>query len=74
MGEPVKQCAGEPLGTEDFGPFLESQVSGHHKAMMLIGPADNLKKQFGSGLGEGNIFESIDRKVMEYLELVPPGL
>jgi len=55
VSEPVKQCAGEPLRAKDFGPFLEGQVSGHHKAMMLIGPADDLEEQFGAGLGEGNI-------------------
>jgi hypothetical protein len=23
MGEPVQECSGEPLGAEDFGPFIE---------------------------------------------------
>ena len=69
MGEPIKQCAGESLRTKDFRPFLESQVSGHHQAMMLIGPADDLEEQFGSRLGERNVSQFIDDQEMESLEL-----
>ena len=28
VGEPVQQGAGEPLGAEDLGPFVEGQVAG----------------------------------------------
>ena len=28
MGEPVEQGAGQPLGAEDLGPFIERQVRG----------------------------------------------
>ena len=28
MGEPVEQRAGEPLGTEHAGPFVEREVRG----------------------------------------------
>ena len=28
MGQPVEQCAGEALGAEDFGPFIEGQIAG----------------------------------------------
>ncbi len=49
MSEPVQQGAGEPLGAKNFRPFLEGQAGGHHEAVMLIGPADNLKEQFGPG-------------------------
>ena len=28
VGEPVKQSAGEPLGTEHVGPLVEGQVGG----------------------------------------------
>ncbi len=44
VSEPVKQCAGEPLGAEDLGPFLEGQIGGHHEAMVFIGPTDDLKE------------------------------
>ena len=60
MSEPVQEGPGEPLGAKDLGPFLEGQVRGQHEAVMLIGPAYNLKKQFGSGFREGNISEFIN--------------
>ena len=41
---------------------------------MLIGPADNLEKQFGSSLGEGNISEFIDDQQMESLKLFEQAL
>ena len=69
MSEPVKQCPGEPLGAEDLGPFLEGQVCGHHEAVMLIGPADDFKKQFGPGFREGNVSQFIDDQKVESLKL-----
>jgi hypothetical protein len=62
VSEPVQQGAGEPLGAKDFRPFLEGQVRGQHKAVMLIGPADDLEEQFGSCLGEGNISQFIKKE------------
>jgi len=44
VSEPVQQGAGEALGAEDFRPFLEGQIRGQHKAVMLIGPADDLEE------------------------------
>ena len=37
---------------------------------MLIGPADDLKEQFGPGLGERNVSQFIDDQQMESLELL----
>ncbi len=44
MSEPVKQCACEPLGTGDLGPFLEGQIGGHHETVVFIGPTDDLQE------------------------------
>ncbi len=74
MSEPVQQRTGESLAGKDLGPFLKGQVGGQHEAVMLVGPADNLKKQFGSGLGEGNISEFINHQQMEFLELFVQAL
>ncbi len=65
MREPIEQCAGEPLGAEDLGPFLEGQIGGHHEAVMFIGPTDNLEEQLGSCLGERNVsqFVCVDLRV-----------
>ena len=69
MSESVKQRTGEPLGSKDLGPFLKGQVCGDHEAMMLIGPTDDFKEQFSSGLGERDISQFIDDQQMESLEL-----
>jgi hypothetical protein len=74
VSEPVQQGPGESFGAKDLGPFLEGQVGGHQEAVMLIGPADHLKEQFGSGLGEGNISEFINDQEMESLELFEQSL
>jgi len=42
--------------------------------MILVGPADDLEEQFGSGLGEGNISEFVDDQEMESLELFMQSL
>jgi hypothetical protein len=60
VSEPVKQCTGKSLGAKDLAPFLEGQVGGHHKAVMLIGPADDLEEQLGPGLGERDISQFIE--------------
>ena len=41
---------------------------------MLIGPADDLEKQFGSGFGKGNISQFIDDQQVESLELFMESL
>jgi hypothetical protein len=69
LSEPVKQCTRESLGSKDLGPFLEDQVGGHHEAVMLIGPADNLEEQLGPGFGERDISQFVDDQEMESLEL-----
>ena len=74
MSEPFKQCACEPLGAKDLGPFLESQVGGHHKAVMLVGPTDDLEEQFRARPGERDISQFIDDQEMESLELFVQSL
>ena len=69
MSEPVQQGTSKPFRSKDLRPFLEGQVCRHHKAVMLIGLADDLEEQFGSGLGEGNISQFINHQEMESLEL-----
>ena len=36
MREPIEQGAGQPLGTEDAGPFVEGQVGGDDSGAALI--------------------------------------
>ena len=42
MGESVEQDSGEPLGSEDFGPFGEGQVRGQHGRAALVTLAGSL--------------------------------
>ncbi len=74
MSEPVQQGAREAFGAKDFRPFLEGQVRGQHEAVMLIGPADNLEKQFRTGFREGDISQFINHQQMEPLELFVQSL
>jgi hypothetical protein len=60
MGEPVQQCAGEPFGTEDFGPFLEWQVACHQCGGAFIALTEGLEEQLGAGLGQGDEAPFID--------------
>ena len=46
VGEPVQQRAGEALRAEDFGPFVERQVGGHHDGTALVALAEDLEEQF----------------------------
>ena len=74
MSKPVQKGAGESFGAKDLRPFLKGQVRSQHEAVMLIGPADDLEEQLGSGLGEGNISQFIDHQEMESLELFVQAL
>ena len=74
MSGPVKQCTDKSFRAKDFGPFLKSQVCGHHKTVMLIGLADDLEEQLCARLGEGNISEFINHQEMESLQLFVQSL
>jgi hypothetical protein len=60
MGEPVEQCAGEALGAEDLGPFVERQIAGHQNRCALVALAVDFKQQFSAGFGQGNEAELVD--------------
>src|SRR5271166_4501241 len=60
MGEAIEQGAGQPLGAEDAGPFVEWQVAGHDGGAALVTLAEDLEQQFGAGLGRRHIAEFID--------------
>jgi len=74
VSEPIQQGTGEALGAEDLRPFLEDQVYGQYEAVMLIGSADDLEKQFGPRLGERDISPFINHPQMESLELFVQSL
>ena len=52
VGEPVEQSAGQPLGAEDLGPFLEWQVAGDQRGCAFIALTEGLEQQLGAALGQ----------------------
>ena len=54
MGEAVQQRPGEPLGAEDFGPFIEGEVGGDQDGAALVALAEDLEEEFGRGFGQGH--------------------
>src|SRR2546425_5916237 len=36
MGEPIQQGAGEALGTQHLGPFVEGQIASDHRCTALV--------------------------------------
>ena len=53
VGEPVQQRSGEPFRAEDLDPLVEGQVGGHQDGPLLVALAEDLKKQPGTGAGQG---------------------
>ena len=44
VGKPVQQGAGEPLGAEDLGPFVEGQVAGHQDRGAFVALAEDFEE------------------------------
>src|SRR3954469_14736583 len=55
VGQPIEQRAGETLGTEHAGPFLERQVGGEEGRAALMALAEDLEQQLRSGLRERHV-------------------
>src|SRR5690606_40499326 len=60
MGQPVEQCAGEALGAEGLGPFIEGQIAGNQGRAALVTLRDQLEQQFGAGLGQRHKAQFVD--------------
>ena len=48
MGEPVEECAGEPFGSEDLGPFVEGQFRAHQGSAALVALTGDLEQKLGT--------------------------
>ena len=46
VGEPVQQRSGQPLRSEDLGPFVEGQVGGHQDGAPFAALAEDLEEEF----------------------------
>ena len=60
VGQPVEQCAGEALGAEGLGPFIEGQIAGNQGRAALVTLRDQLEQQFGAGLGQRHKAQFVD--------------
>ena len=69
VGEAVQQRAGQPLRTEDFGPFVERQVGGDQDGASLVALAEDLEQQFRPGRGQGHEAQFVDDQQVEPRQL-----
>jgi hypothetical protein len=46
--EPILQGAGEALGAQHLGPFVERQIAGEHRSSALVAKTEDLKQHLGS--------------------------
>src|SRR5471030_880426 len=60
VGQPVQQRAGEPLGAEDAGPFVERQIAGDDGGAALVSLAEDLEQELRAGRRQGHIAELVD--------------
>ena len=60
MGEAVEESAGEALGAEHLGPFVEGQIGGDQGRAPLVALAEHLEQELGAGLGQRHEAEFVD--------------
>ena len=60
VGEAIEERAGEALGAEHLGPFVERQIGGDQGRAPLVALAEHLEQQLGAGLGQRHEAEFVD--------------
>src|SRR5215831_31126 len=60
VGEPIEQCAGQSLGPEHAGPFVERQIGGDNDRRALVTLAEDLEQQLRAGCRQRHIAELVD--------------
>ena len=53
VGQPVQQRAGQPLGPEHAGPFVERQVGRHDGGAALVTLTEDLEQECGTVVDSG---------------------
>jgi hypothetical protein len=69
MREAVEECAGQSLGAEHAGPFVERQVAGDQRAATLVALREDLKQQLGAGRRQRHVTELVDDQQLVGREL-----
>ena len=70
MGQAVEERAGEPLGAESLGPFVEGQIAGDQRRASLVFLGDQLEEEFRPGLGQGNKAQFVDDQQFDFRHLL----
>ena len=65
VGEPNEQRAGEALGGEDAGPFVEGKIASDDGGTALVALAEDLEEQLGAGRRQRGIAEFVDDQQLE---------
>ena len=60
VGEAIEEPAGEALGAEHLGPFVEGQIGGDQDRATLVALAEHLEQQLGAGLRQRHEAEFVD--------------
>src|SRR5215813_13010409 len=60
VGEPIEQRAGQPLGPEHAGPFVERQIGGDNDGAALVTLAEDLEQQLRARRRQRYIAELVD--------------
>ena len=69
-----QQRSGEPFRAEDLDPLVEGQVGGHQDGSPLVALAEDLKKQLGTGAGQGREAQFFDDQQIRTGKLNSQGL
>ena len=60
ISQTVEQGAGQPLGPEYAGPFVERQIARHDGGAPFVTLAEDLEQQLGAGLRQRHVSEFVD--------------
>ena len=69
-----QQRSGEPFRAEDLDPLVEGQVGGHQDGVPLVALVKDLKKQLGTGAGQGHEARFFDDQQIRTGKLNSQGL
>src|ERR1700692_1280104 len=58
--QPIEQRAGQPLGPEHAGPFVERQIAGDDGGAALVTLAEDLEQELRAGRRQRHVAEVVD--------------
>jgi hypothetical protein len=70
MSEAIDQRAGQPLGSEDRGPFIEWQIAGEERGPAFVTLAEHLEEQFRTDRRERHVTQLVDDQQLDGVEML----